>query len=83
LEARRSAKVLLALKFYFPAVGGPSTIVEELVGFLPWYLEANKVFSRNNRLSAFAAIDDCYLFHGSLTALWFVLLVGQFVLDPF
>lgn len=39
--------------------------MEELVPFLPWHFEADKIFSGNNRLLAFAAMDDGSLFHES------------------
>lgn len=82
LEALGMAEVLLAqLKVRFPAVAGANTIMEELVRFLPWHLEADKILSGNNRLSAFAAMDDGSLFHAS--ALCFVFLMGRLFLDRF
>jgi len=84
LETLRLAKNLFApLKVPFPAVSCAKSAMKEQVGFLPWNLEADKVFTRGNRLSAFAAKDGCALFHGSPTALCLVFLVGQLVLDLF
>jgi hypothetical protein len=57
--------------------------MKELVGFFAWDLEANKPFTRDNGLSAFAAMDDCFRFHGSPPELCLDFLVGQLVLDRF
>jgi hypothetical protein len=57
--------------------------MKELVDFFAWDLEANKPFTRDNGLSAFAAMDDCFWFHGSPPDLCLDLFVGQLVLDRF
>lgn len=57
--------------------------MEELVGFRPWKLEADKVFARDNGLVALTAVDDCFPFHRSPPELRLVFPVGQFVADCF
>jgi hypothetical protein len=51
---------LLALaEVAFPAVSGTESAMEELVGFFPWNLEADKAFARHNGLLALTALDRC------------------------
>jgi hypothetical protein len=50
-EAQRLNAVLLALlKVPFPAVSQANPVMSELVGFLSWNLEADKVLARNDGL---------------------------------
>jgi len=39
------------------AVSGGQSAMEELVGFFPWNLEADKAFPRDNELVALIAFD--------------------------
>src|SRR5712692_5051526 len=62
----RVPKALLALvEVPFPAVSDTKPVMEELVGFLPWNLEADKAFAGDNGQVALTAVDDCCPFHGS------------------
>ena len=67
----------------FPAVSDAKSAVKEIVGFVARNLEADKAFTRDNGALAFAAINDCFPFHGSPPALCLVFLVGQLVSDNF
>jgi hypothetical protein len=79
----RETRLPALLKVPFPAVSGANSAMKELVGFFTWILEADKVFTRDNGLLAFAAMDDCFSFHGSPPALCLFFLVGQLVSDLF
>jgi len=68
--------LLVLVKVPFPAVAGAKSTVEKLIGFLPRHFATNKVFTRDDRLSAFEA-DGCLAFHGSPLAPCLVFLVGQ------
>ena len=57
--------------------------MEKLVRFLPWYLEVREALSRDNWLSACAAIDDCFSLHASPPTTCLVFLVRQLVPDRF
>jgi hypothetical protein len=75
--------LLALLKVPFPTVSDGKSAVKELVGFVARNLEADKVFTRDNGLSALAAMDDCFSFHGSPPTLCLVFLEGQLVPDRF
>jgi UDP-N-acetylmuramyl pentapeptide phosphotransferase/UDP-N-acetylglucosamine-1-phosphate transferase len=46
------------LQVYFPAVPNAKPVMEELIAFLPWNLEADKVFAGDNGLVALTAVDS-------------------------
>ena len=48
--------------------------MEELVGFHPWKLEADKAFAGDDGMVTLTALDDCFVFHGSPTELRLVFL---------
>jgi hypothetical protein len=54
-RAREASLVLLEV--ILPAVSGGQSAMEELVGFFPWNLEADKPFAGGNGLMALTAFD--------------------------
>src|SRR6476646_8017304 len=70
---------LTLLQVGFPAVPGPRPVVEILVSLLAGSLEAHKAkaLSRENRLPAFAAMNDSSKFHGLPPELCLLLSAGD------
>lgn len=57
--------------------------MEALVDAFAWNLESDKVFTRDNGLPAFGAVDDCFPLHSSPPPICLVFLVGQLVPNRF